>query len=423
MPSPHLSPSFDPAAGSTVNAGIDDAFVPNVTKYMKETAFAAIMTPMGDPFDPNCIWGAPTCYWGLPATAKSDKIEQASIEANLSFSTIYPGQRQPEDFSGVIVPSPGGGVTIECLIGAVRWLNSVGRGVIFLDEMNGATRATQGALLGFIQKRIIGDNKLMPGVRILCAANPPKWSTSGFTLASATSSRMCHLQVHCPPVDDWINHMISEDVVPKFDSLHTEDTIRNGWGSKYSHSKALFTGYMKHRGSTLHQHPDVNSPQAGYCWANPRTWKLAARMRATADILGMDEAIIQLLVEGCVGEGPAFDFYTWVRNANLPRPEDVIKNGWTPDIRRLDIAFAVLTSVSQFISSIQDREYAVQNAIGAWSVFKSFIDANMGDMIVSSAQTLVHKKLSRSHDPRLIATADPVIRWMANQNMLKYVDP
>ena len=47
----------------------------------------------------------------------------------------------------------------------------------------------------------------------------------------------------------------------------------------------------------------------------------------------------------------------------------------------------------------------------------------MGDIIVSSAQTLVHKKLSRSHDDRIRAVADPVVRWMANNNMLKYVDP
>jgi hypothetical protein len=425
MPSPTNSPTFDPAAGSTVNVGIDrkEAFVPDVTAYMKETAVVAIMTPMGDPHDPKCIWGAPTCYWGLPATAKSDKIEQAALEANLAFATIYPGQRQPEDFAGVLVPNGQGGVSIECLLGAVRWLNSIGRGVIFLDEMNAATRATQGALLGFIQKRIIGDNQLLPGIRILAAANPPKWSTSGFTLASATSSRMCHLQVHCPPVRDWINFMISEDTTPQFDSQKTEEMIKDKWGSAYSHAKALVIGYMEHRRTTLHMHPDVNSPQAGYCWPNPRTWRLAARMKATADILGISEAISQLLIEGCVGEGAAFDFYTWVQNANLPKPEEVIRKGWSPDPRRLDIAFAVITSVTQFVSSIPDRTQAIPAAIGAWQLYQNFINANMGDMTVSAAQTLVHKKLSRSHDPAIRVVADPVVRWMANTNMLKYVDP
>jgi hypothetical protein len=418
-------PNFDPAAGSTVNIGIeeDEAFVPDVTDHMKETAFVSIMTPMGDPYDEKCIWGAPVCYWGLPAVAKSDKIEQAAIEANLNYATIYPGQRQPEDFSGVLVPDGKGGVTIECLLGAVRYLNGLGRGVIFLDEMNAATRATQGALLGFIQKRVIGDNYLAPGVRILAAANPPKWSTSGFTLASATSSRMCHLQVKCPPVDDWCNFMIEEDVRPQFDSQMTEETIRKGWGAAYSHVKALFVGYMKHRRVTLHMHPDINSAQAGFCWANPRTWRLAARMKATADILKVDQNVSYKLIEGCVGEGAAFDYSNWVRNANLPHPEDVIQKGWVPDVRRPDVAFAVVASVNQYVVSIQEREPQVHAAIGAWKLYQNLITANMGDMTVSAAQVLVHKKLSRSHDDRIRVVADPVVRWMANNNMLRYVDP
>src|ERR1044071_3476396 len=130
MPSPTTATSFEPTAGSTMTIGIesDEAFVPHVPAVMKDTAYVAIMTPMGDPNDPNCVWGAPVCYWGLPATAKSDKIEQAALEANLHYATIYPGQRQPEDFSGVLVPAKDGGVTMECLIGAVRYLNSMGPG-------------------------------------------------------------------------------------------------------------------------------------------------------------------------------------------------------------------------------------------------------------------------------------------------------
>jgi hypothetical protein len=407
-----------------MNVGIetDEAFVPDVTSVMKETAYVAIMTPMGDPNNPACIWGAPVCYWGLPATAKSDKIEQAAMEANLHYATVYPGQRQPEDFSGVLVPAKEGGVTMECLIGAVRYLNTIGRGVIFLDEMNGATRATQGALLGFIQKRLVGDSPLAPGVRILAAANPPKWSTSGFTLASATANRFCHLQVKCPSKRDWINHMIGEETQVKFDSFLNEQTIKDKWASHYSHAKALILGYMEHRGVTLHQHPNLDAPQSGYCWASPRTWRLAMRMKATADILGVNESVTQLIIEGCVGEGPAFDFFTWARNANLPRPEDVVKNGWAPNQRRLDTAFAVLTSVTQYVTSLQNREEAIISAIGAWKLYQSFIDAQMGDIIVSSAQALVHKQLSRSHDPRLVPVAEPVMRWMHANNMLKHVD-
>ena len=416
------TPDFDPAAGSTVNVGIDpsEALVPDVTKFMKETAFVSIMTPLGNPFDPTCIWGAPVCYWGLPATAKSEKIEQAALEANLPYATIYPGQRQPEDFSGVLVPTPTG-VVIECLIGAVRWLNPLKRGVIFVDEMNGATRATQGAMLGFLQKRVIGDSALAPGIRILAAANPPKWSTSGFTLASPTANRMCHLQVHCPPVDEWIHHMISEEVKPQFDAASTEDLIRAKWGAVYSHVKALFVGYMKSRPQMLHIHPNIDSAQAGYCWPSTRTWKLAARIKATAEILGQAETVSHTMVEGCVGEGAAADFYIWARSADLPTPQEVLKMNWTPDRRRLDIAFAVLTSVTQYVLSIQDKKEATEVAIGAWRLYSNFIEASLGDMTVSAAHSLATRGLSRSTDLNIRSVADPVIRYLAENKLLKYV--
>jgi hypothetical protein len=422
MPSPKASlAKFDVMAGTTVNAGIDDANVPDVTHHMKETAYVAIMTPMGNPFDERCIWGAPVVYWGLPAVAKSDRIEQAANEANLHYQTIYPGQRQPEDFAGVLVPSPTGYV-IECMLSAVRTLNHLGRGVIFLDEINNATRATESAMLGFIQKRVVGDVPLAPGVRLIAAANPPKWSVNGFKMAPPTANRFCHLQVKCPPHRDWIHHMISEDIEVKFDAKGTEDIIRSRWGSVYAHVKSMFTGYMESVPQALHQEPPTDSEQSGYNWGSPRSWKLGARMMATSRILGYSDDITQLLLEGCVGEGLAFDFMTWVRNADLPTPEEVLSRGWRPDMRRLDVAFAVLTSVTQYVVTLPDQQSRHDAAIGAWNLFNSFVAAQMGDMVVSAAQTLVNKRLSRRDSPTIDAAASPVIRYLAQNKLLTYVE-
>lgn len=422
MPSPTLA-KFDPLAGSTVNVGIDpkDAVVPDVTNYLKETAYVAIMTPMGNPFSDRCIWGAPVCYWGLPAVAKSDRVEQAANEANLAYSTIYPGQQQPEDFGGVLVPGPQG-YAIECMLAAVRELNALGKGVIFLDEINNASRATESAMLGFIQKRMVGGVRVAPGIRILAAANPPKWSVNGFKMAPPTANRFCHLQVKCPSVDSWIHHMISEELHVKFDAVNTEDLIRAKWGSVYGHVKSMFTGYMKSQPSALHHEPDPDSDQSGFNWASPRSWTLAGRMKATSQILGYSDDITNLLVEGCVGEGLAFDFMTWVRNADLPTPEDALRTGWRPDVRRLDVAFAVLTSITQYVVNIPVREQAIAAACQAWTVFNHFLEANIGDMAVSAAQTLVNRNLSRKDSPVIEPYAAPVIRWMALSKLVNYAE-
>lgn len=414
--------AFDHTAGSTINVGVEDAFVPDATHHVKELAFISLLTPMGDPFDVNCIWGAPVIFWGLPSTAKSQLVRQAALEANLPIAPLFPGQRQPEDFSGVLMPGKDG-PTLECILGAVRWINSMARGVIFLDEMGDATPVTQGALLGFIQDRICGDTPLSPGARIISAANPPKWSTSGFTMKATTANRMCHFQVKCPPYRQWIDRMISRNVKTLYDTVATEEIIRDKWASCFSHSLALFTGYHEYRGGiTLHQEPQPDHPQSGFCWASPRTWELSALMHATAGCLDKSDTIKSLVVEGCVGEGCATDFFTWVRNADLPRPEEVLKHGWTPDKRRLDIAFAVLTSVTQYITNLRDKEATNELAIGAWNLFSTFIKADLGDLTVSSARTLVTKNLSRGSGAELRKAADPVIRWMADNNILKYVD-
>lgn len=412
---------FDPTVGSTVDVGIDDAQVPDVTNCMKETAYVAIMTPQGDPFDPSCIWGAPVVYWGLPAVAKSDRVEQAAFEAVMPAETIYPGQRAPEDFAGAIIPYPTG-VVIECMLGAVRKLNPLGRGVIFLDEINNATRATEGAMLGFIQKRLVGDVPLAPGIRLIAAANPPKWSTNGFQMSPPTANRFCHFQVKCPPVKQYIDYLISEGAKQVFDAGGTEELIRQKWGAIYGHRKALLAGYLQRQPRALHHEPEPDHPQSGYGWGSPRSHLQAARMAATAEILGYKDDIIDLCIEGCIGEGLAFDFNTWVREADLPRPEEVLQGKWVPDMRRLDVAYAVITSVTQYTISEADRDAAVRHAVGAWSLYQKFIGANMGDMIVSAAQTLVRKNLSRKSSPHVQSVADPVIRWMTDNGLLRYVE-
>jgi hypothetical protein len=410
---------FDPAVGSTMDVGIEDASVPDVTLYMKEIALVSIMTPMGDPFDPYCVWGAPSCFWGLPSTAKSDMVEQAAEAAGLPYATIYPGQHQPEDFSGIFVPTQFG-LQLECALDAIRYINPLGRGVVFLDELGEATRAVQGAMLGFIRKRVAAGIRLAPGVRIISAANPPNYSSSGFTLSHPMANRMPHFQVRCPPVDRWAHHVISGGTRDPINTQLLEDVLRQNWRAAFGYSQSMHVGYMKNRRTTLHMEPGINDPQGGYGWPSPRTWELSMRMYATARALEMSSIIQQLVIEGCVGGAAAGDFQVWIKDANLPDPVTVLSGGWTPDPRRLDVAFAVLASTTQFVLGLPQRDVAINSAAGLWRLYKSYIDQNMGDLTVSSAQTLVRKKLGRDDHEILKDASAPILRWMTQNNILRH---
>src|SRR5688572_4162361 len=314
MAKPKEPTKFDPTVGSTVDVGVDDAQVADATHYMKEVTCVAVMTPQGDPNNPSCVWGTPVVYWGLSSTAKTGQIEDAGLELALQVETIYPGQHGPEDFSGVLVPNSLTGVSIECSLDAVRRLNAIGRGIIFLDELSNATRATEGAMLGFVHKRRAGNLPIAPRVRILGAANPPKWSTNGYQMTGPTANRYCHFQVKCPPHRKWIQRMISGPPQNVQDPTVTEELVRARWREEYGHALALTTGYIEHQPMSLHHEPPPESPQSGYGWSSPKTWEQAARMYATAKILGYPQAVIELCLEGCLGPAMAFEFMSYVRN-------------------------------------------------------------------------------------------------------------
>lgn len=407
---------------STVNVGIDDAEVPDVTLYMKDVAKVAISTPLGNPHEPKCVWGAPVCFWGLPAVAKSDKIKQAAAECNLAAGVIMPGQRQPEDFAGVLVPDARSesGVRSECLIRAISYLNYYKKGVLFIDEVSTATPATQGSMLGMVNDRQVGDVAMEPGIRILLAANPPKYSAGGWKLEPPMANRMCHVQVKCPPVDEWIQWLTSEGTSTKVDVSVTEALVQERWASSYSKAKGLLVGFMHGNRTMLHMEPLPETEQSSYCWASPRTWWLAGRVRATAELLGMQDKVRDLLVEGCIGKGAYELWMTWERQNNLPTPEEALAGTWTPDVRRPDVCVAVLTSTTQFVINTRDRNEAVERATQAWTLFGKFLRAQMGDLVITAAKTLVNKNLSRSDDTRIKPAAEPVIQWMIDKKVIQY---
>lgn len=410
---------------STVNVGIEDADVPDVTQHMKEVARVAILTPMGDPHNPNCIWGAPVCFWGLPAVAKSDKIKQASAECGLANGVILPGQRQPEDFAGVLVPDPKSetGVRSECLIRAITLLNLYKKGVLFIDEVSTATPATQGAMLGMVNDRQVGDVRMEPGIRILLAANPPKYSAGGWKLEPPMANRMCHVQVKCPPVREWIEWLTSEGTQQTTDVTATEAIIQDKWASSYSNVKGRLVGFIHSNQTLLHMEPPPETEQSSYCWTSPRTLWIAARLRAAAEILGVTDKVRDLIVEGCIGSGTYEAWMAWERSNDLPTPEEALDGRWSPTVSRPDVSLAVLTSVTQYVTNIRSKEEAVERACQAWPLFQRFIDMKMGDFTITSAKALVNKGLSRSDDTRIRNVAEPVIQWMIDNQVLKYANP
>jgi hypothetical protein len=397
--------------------------VPDATEMFEKVVETSLMVPMGDPNDAQCTWGLPTIFWGLSGIAKSDRIRQAAAAADLPCEVIMPGQRQPEDFSGVLVPNGNGSVSIECLLQAIRILNKHGRGVLFVDEVSCATPATQGSMLGMVNDRQVGDVKMAPGIRILLAANPPKYAAGGWALEAPFSNRMAHFQVRCPSTMEWSEHMMSTGVKREVDLTLSENKLKSAWGPAMSYTFGTFCGFMHSRQKLLHDQPLPGNPQASYCWPSPRTWTWSARTLTTIRALGLDPTLEQLFIDSLVGSGAGAEFYTWMKENDLPRPEQVLIKGWEPDRSRIDVTLAVVASTISYVTGLRDLNEKQEAAALMWNFVQKVIDAGLSDIALPAAQTLVKAKLStKEHkNSALKKAASTPLTWLANHGLLIFV--
>ena len=72
-------------------------------------------------------------------------------------------------------------------------------------------------------------------------------------------------------------------------------------------------------------------PRPGKAWPSPRSWDMAATLLAGGQAAGSDDLVRSLLVRGAVGQGPGIELLTWLVEADLPDPEEVLAD---PEVLR-----------------------------------------------------------------------------------------
>lgn len=384
--------------------------VDTASKYPLETILTvSLCTPIsGDPSTPEAVWGLPVLFWGPPGIGKSERAETASGRLGLGCEVIFPSTMQPEDVNGVLIPDGKGGAVKICMIDGVRKLITAGKGVLFVDEVTGARPATQGALLGAILKRQFGDVKMPSGVRIVAAANPPDQAAGGWDLEPPMANRFAHFDIGKPSADGWVNYLLSQNLPRDTSILDYEDVLKTNWSSAWAKSQGFFAGFHdKTRGRFLHKMPAEGSKDRGRAWPSPRTWTFAARAAATClalrSVLAEADDLMLDFINACVGAGAAGEFTTWLREANLPNPEDVLRNGWSPDKLRIDRNYAVYTAMVAFVIGTKDEATRLKYAAQAYDVLDVASDAGLKDLIAPTVAQLVNRGLSVS----MIRDADP----------------
>ena len=201
----------------------------------------------------------------------------------------------------------------------------------------------QAALLRAVVDRAFGDLELDPGkVTLVAAANPPSEAAGGWELAPPLANRFTHHHYQLVP-EQWV------DAFPGYWANPPELVFgdRSVKESAWSKARSLVAAFIRSRPTLLLQMPQDESKR-GQAWPSPRTWDYLSRLLASATESGGSAMDVLPLLAGCVGEGPALELCHWLKELDLPDPEELLrKPGAYRHPERGDQAYAVLSAVCQ----------------------------------------------------------------------------
>lgn len=357
---------------------------------MRERLFHTILfTPAG-----HGRWGLPVLFWGAPGVGKSAIIEDYCRRWGLHCETLSPGERGEGAFGVTPVPSAD---MKSITYPAPDWTASVADGgVVFVDELNLAEPALQKPLLGLLQAGRIGSHQLGPRVRRIGAANPVALSTGGWDLTPAVANRQGHLDWDAPTAEEWGQWLLSgaNGSGESFGSAEAEEKrVVKAWPSPFAKASALVSGFVRRRTELLHKIPADGSPDMGRAWPSHRTWEMATRAIAGAEIHGLGDVDVETLIAGFVGRAAANELISWKANVDLPDPADVLdgKAKFSLDKKRLDRSLAVYASCAALVAPAQAAKRQAR-AEALWGLLQETLAEAM-DVAVPAAMTLVRAGL------------------------------
>ena len=342
-------------------------------------------------------WGLPLLLEAEPGTAKTSIIEQLAQAYGLGCNVIIASYREPADFLGLPIPDvKGGAVRFAPPAWAVEAAASE-RCVIFLDEFNLAPMAVQAAMLRMINDNMVGELKLPPSVRWIAAQNAVEDSAGGYDLSPPTANRWGHIGWETPTAATWADWLITSgagNAAPDaLDAAAEEARVEAAFPEAFARASGLVGGFVKRRPELLHKKPKNGDPQASKAWPSPRTWEMAARALAGAEVHGLDIADGEELLAAFVGQGAAVEFAAWRTMVDLPDPASVLdgKVEFKHEARRLDRTIALFDSCAALVTPAT-AEKRLARAAKLWTL----LEATLGeapDLIVPAARVLVQARL------------------------------
>jgi len=312
-------------------------------------------------------WGLPTLFMGKPGIGKSHVIEALCGSEGLLCKTLVASIREPADFAGLPVPVTQGKETF-IHYAPPAWTSDFliegdGRGVIFLDEITTCAPAVQAALLRLVLDGALGDYTLSKGVRFISAANSTEDAAGGWDLSAPLANRFGHLNWELPEVEDFEGYLIDECGDEMFSSKGNgseidssiakkeEQRVIKAWPESFARAKGKVIGFLRARREFMFKMPEAGKKSRSAAWPSHRTWEMAVRASAGCEVHKATQTVHDDFIAAFVGSGPAREFRTYLKQADLPDPADVLDGRvkFKHNPKRIDISAAILAGCAALV--------------------------------------------------------------------------
>lgn len=245
-----------------------------------------------------CLANKAVLLIGDPGIGKTSIIRKVGAELGMEVHELLGSTLDPTDVGGLPVKhtDPNGRAVVERVpLKAIR--DACDKPVIlFLDELASAPAAVQAAFLRLILDRVAGDLRLHPDSIVMAATNPPEQTPGGFDLTAPIMGRVSVVKFR-PEDDEVLEYMRA------LGDHESDDEFKRALADESS----IFAAIADQTPELIQIDIPKVAVQGGQPWASPRQCESMLRLRATAQVAGMDPlgtAVFNLMA-GCIGYNAA----------------------------------------------------------------------------------------------------------------------
>lgn len=313
----------------------------------------------------------PVFIWGMPGIGKSALARQLAVKHTMYLCDIRLGQWESVDLRGTPDVDRENNLSVWRVPATLPFVGNPlfpddQPILLFLDEMNQASKPVSSVAYQLVNERAVGEHKLKPNVIVLAAGNREGDRGTTNTQPMPLSNRFTHVEM-VVSVQDFCVYAARVGLPPI--------------------AIAFFQAF-KDRGllSTFDKHRD--NPELGKAYATPRTWEKALKYYADAT---MPETVKRAAMHGAVGAGPSTEFWAFTKVwGSLVKASDIIANPrLAPVPDELSAAYATAINISGHMDPTKKKEL---------DAFCIYLDRMRPDFKVCAWQ------MATARDERLIAT-------------------